>query len=143
MKSFLSAILLAVSASAYKINNRDSVQLAPFNGKCYTLFYGCNAAEEAVAREQCKCLGGDLLNINGVAEFEHISCQLKEKACDVPFAFMNSWNGDDYRETCIAFYQGGAIAVPLHGCCETSAFVCEFKKVEKKVVKKSRKNRRN
>ena len=40
--------------------------------------------------------------------------------------YIRSWQGDNYRDACIALYPGGAIAVPREGCQGPLGFICQL-----------------
>ena len=40
--------------------------------------------------------------------------------------YIRSWQGDNYRDACIALFPGGAIAVPREGCQGPFGFICQL-----------------
>ena len=63
----------------------------------YISSYPCSEAE---GRQLCETNGLRLANIFGAAEHAFLASEIPDTA------YYNSWNGDDYRESCIALFPG-------------------------------------
>lgn len=96
------------------------------NGHSYRIYSGSDATSNNNAREKCKHTGGYLADVDDINEFLLIVNKMKTKAPKVANAYVDSWQGDNYGKSCIAFYQGGAIATPPEKCKGPLAFICEY-----------------
>ena len=85
----------------------------------YVLYDAGEEASEWTARETCQSIGGNLAHVSGNDEFVYLSSKV------TTLAYIDSWNTDSYGDACIAFYAGGAIAVPLLDCTGPYPFLCE------------------
>lgn len=84
----------------------------------YLVFHGQLALNQTMSRIRCEAMGGDLADVDDTQVFTYLHSRLHSPA------FIGSWQGDRYRETCIALYPGGAIAVPESGCGRLGS-ICE------------------
>ena len=84
----------------------------------YLVFHGQLALNQTMSRIRCEAMGGDLADVDDTTVFTFLHKRLHAPA------FIGSWQGDRYRETCIALYPGGAIAVPDSGCGRLGS-ICE------------------
>ena len=98
--------------------------MGSFKDTEFKLFYGKDADCEKDARAVCRRDGGELADVTS-HNFSYLVKQLK-KVPKVSRAYVDSWNGDDYGNTCIALYQGGSIVVPPEGCKGPTAFICQY-----------------
>jgi len=94
--------------------------LKPFDPRCtYLLFSGRFATSQPRAKATCKFLGGQLLAVT-IQNVQFFSSQISE------FAYVGSWNGDDYKPACIGLVPGNPIVVPRNGCKGPYDFICQI-----------------
>jgi hypothetical protein len=125
MKSILAILSLALAVSAgndwahQENNHKECGPPQKFTspaGLEYTYFVDC-ALSRRQAQEQCRDLGLSLASVPSVDEFKFL-VQTVDR-----ISWIGLWEGNDY-DACIAFFPGGAIAVPNGDCESHHAFLC-------------------
>lgn len=118
----LTTLIIGAGAILASMTQAAVTDLGSFNGSCYSLYSGSDAASERGARRTCarKHRDGYLAEIDDGKEFKYLAKKVK-----VP-AFIDSWQGDDYGKTCITFWPGGAITAAVNGCDADTPFICEY-----------------
>ncbi|KAI3656112.1 hypothetical protein MP638_002246 [Amoeboaphelidium occidentale] len=76
------------------------------------------------AQQFCRVRGGRLLDVTS-ANFVCIRNLFTAIGVTVP-VYVGSWNGDNYNNAGIAFYPGGAIAVPPGAPAAPFFGICQF-----------------
>eukprot|EP00761_Pharyngomonas_kirbyi_P011051 gb/GECH01011075.1/.p1 GENE.gb/GECH01011075.1/~~gb/GECH01011075.1/.p1 ORF type:complete len:125 (+),score=31.03 gb/GECH01011075.1/:1-375(+) len=90
----------------------------PFERRMYCLLD--EEGSENAQRDACRNLNWQLSSVNNTQEFSFLAKEVDR------VAYVNSWQGDDYKDVCIAFYPGGAIVEPPVGCNGPLSGLCEF-----------------
>lgn len=72
------------------------------------------------AVEKCLVLGGKLADLKLGADFDHLSKTVTGAA------WVNSFEEKSYDGACFAFFEGGAIAVPVGNCASKQGVLCEL-----------------
>lgn len=94
---------------------------SPF-GKDYLLIN--EKMSRAEAPKACIGKGGRLAQLESEDEFQWLSDAIKTTA------WVESWQGKTYGGSCIAFYTGGAIAIPLGNCGSKQMVLCDLNKLK-------------
>lgn len=71
------------------------------------------------APQQCADLGARLANLQDDQDFDYLAKQVKGSA------WVDTFNKNTFGGACIAFFEGGAIAVPFGSCESKQAVLCE------------------
>ena len=73
------------------------------------------------APQACASLGygSRLAKLEDPSEFDYLAGAVKQTA------WIESWQGKTYGGSCIAFFTGGAIAVPIGNCQSKQAVLCD------------------
>lgn len=77
-------------------------------------------ATRDAAADVCAKLGGKLADVGIGAEFEFLATEVKGAA------WINTFQQKSFDGACFAFFEGGAIAVPLGNCASEQSVLCEL-----------------
>lgn len=72
------------------------------------------------AVEKCLLIGGQLADLKLGSDFDLLSKSIKGAA------WINTFEEKSYSGACFAFFEGGAIAVPVGNCESKQGVLCQF-----------------
>ena len=132
----ISFIALATAATAYAATSSSGLftEIVAPSGKTFGLITGDGSPSRQLNRYDavtaCAALGGTLAALVSDADFDFLA-DVTRSGVATP-AWVGPFNGNDMDGACVAFYPGGAIAVPRSAPASSSAcdnlldVLCEF-----------------
>lgn len=120
MKFALVAAIISLVA-AIKVSIPEDVKiLESSTGNKFAWIPEERGTTRAEAVEKCFVLGGKLADVKLNDDFTFLSQAIKGAA------WINSFEAKSFDGACFAFFEGGAIAVPVGNCQSTQGVLCQL-----------------
>ncbi len=113
------ALLFASIAAATQLPAGIKSLESP-SGKQYALFEAAQGSNRGDAIAKCVQIGGRLADVSLGGDFEFLSKSVSGAA------WISTFEQKSFDGACIAFFEGGAIAVPVGNCESIQGVLCEL-----------------